>query len=77
MLVIMPPATRQFVGIAGRDKPREDRLRGVALRDLDDDGQNALHPRRMPGRVLGEKALHVDAEMRRVGAERAEAQRGR
>src|SRR5690348_515600 len=77
MPVVAPPAPGQFVGMTRRDKAREDRLSGMALGDLDDDRQNAIHPRRVPGRVLGKQILHVDAEMRGFGPEPTKAQRVR
>src|SRR5437868_14965262 len=77
MPVVAPPAPRQFVGIMRRNKPRKDRLLAMALRDLDDDRQSALHPWRVPGRVLGKQILHVDAEMGGPPAERPEAKRAR
>ena len=60
-----------------RNEAGEDRLLGVTLRDLDDDRQDALHPRRMPGRVLGKQILHVDAEVDGTRPERTKAQRAR
>src|SRR5438874_12301570 len=77
MPVVAPPAPRQFVGIMRRNEAGEDRLFGVTLRDLDDDRQDALHPWRMPGRVLGKQILHVDAEMDGTRPERTQAERAR
>ena len=74
---ITPPAPGQLIGMARRDKAREDRLCGVTFGKLGDDRQHARHPRRMPGRVLGKQILHVDAEMRGVAPERTKAQRAR
>ena len=45
---------------AGKDGPLRMRFGNPR-----DNRQDPLHPRRMPGRILGEETLHVDAEMNR------------
>src|SRR5213075_870975 len=66
---------RQLVRMMRRNEAGEDRPLGVTLRDLDDDRQDALHPRCMPERVVGEQILHVDAEMGGPWPEPTKAQR--
>ena len=63
-LELDPPTTSHFFRLPRWNEPREDGALGMAPRDPHDVGQDALHPRRAPGRTRREQALHVDAHMR-------------
>lgn len=64
--IIVLPLSRPVLGGLRRDEAREYGSFLESSRNLDDDRQHALHPRRFPDAAAGENTLHIDADMDRI-----------
>src|SRR5579883_218077 len=73
-LVVAPPCSDALARPLGGNEPRENRLSRTRFDEANDRRQDAAQPRRSPFCIFGEHALHVDAKMDAMPAERAKAQ---